>query len=186
MPIQRLLEKYKKEVIPAMMEKFGYKTGSAVPKIEKVLVNTGFGRLTAGKTSDEQKKTVEAIVKDLASITGQAPVVTKAKKSIATFKTREGMVIGAVVTLRKKKMFDFLDRVISIGLPRSRDFRGLESKSFDNQGNFTLGIREHIIFPEISPEQVRIIFGFEIIIVTTAKGKEEGLWLLKFLGFPIK
>lgn len=186
MPTKNLSGKYKKEVVPAMMEKFGYKNVNAVPRITKVVINTGFGRLVAGKSTDEQKKIADAMVQDLATIAGQAPMITLAKKSISSFKTREGMPIGAAVTLRKKKMFDFLTRLINIGLPRSRDFRGLESKSFDNQGNFTMGIKEHIIFPEIMPEKIKMIFGLEVVVVTTAKNKEEGLWLLKFLGFPIR
>lgn len=182
----RLKEKYKKEVIPAMMAKFGYKNAMAVPKLEKAVINTGFGRLVVGKTSEEQKKIYEAILRDLSLICGQKPILTCAKKSISAFKVRQGMPIGVMVVLRGKKMHDFLDRVIHIGLPRSRDFRGIEQKSLDKNGNLTIGIKEHIAFSEISPEEVRNIFGFEITIVTTAKNKEEGAELLKLLGFPIK
>lgn len=182
----KITEKYKKEVIPAMKEKFGYKSVMAVPKITKVVVNTGFGRLVVGKTSDEQKKIPEAILQDLSSICGQKPVLTQAKKSVAAFKTREGMAIGAMVTLRKKRMFDFLERFIGTALPRSRDFRGIDQNSLDNKGNLTYGIKEHIIFPEISPEKVKNIFGLEITIVTNAKNKAEGLELFKLLGFPMK
>ncbi len=181
-----LQEKYKKEVVPALKEKFGYKNDLAVPKIEKVVVNIGFGRLIAGKTSSEQKKVQEAILNDLALITGQRPILTKAKKSIAGFKIRQGMPIGAMNTLRKKKMNDFLERLIRIGLPRARDFRGIDPKSIDQNGNLTIAIKEHIAFPEILPEKAKSIFSFEITVVTTAKNKEEGLELLKLMGFPIK
>jgi len=182
----RLQEKYKNEVIPVMQEKFGYRNKMAVPKIEKVVINTGFGRLINGKSSDEQKKIYNAILEDLALIAGQKPVLTKAKKSIAGFKIRKGMEIGAMVTLRRKKMYDFIERLINIALPRSRDFKGISTKSFDKKGNLTLGIKEHIIFPEISPEAAKIIFGFQVIITTNAKNREEGIALLKAMGFPIK
>ena len=144
--ILKLKEKYKKEVIPDMMEKFGCKNKMAVPKIEKVVVNTGFGRLIAGKTSEEQKKIRDAILEDLALLSGQRPILTRAKKSISGFKIKEGMAIGAQITLRGKKMNDFLERLIHIVLPRSRDFRGIESKSLDKKGNLTIGIKEHIAF----------------------------------------
>lgn len=181
-----LKEKYQKEVVPQMMESFGYKNIMAVPRIEKVMVNSGFGRLVSGKTSNEQKKIQESILHDLALITGQRPVLTRARKSISGFKIREGMPVGAQVTLRGKRMFDFLERLIHIALPRSRDFRGIDPKSFDKEGNLTVGIKEHIAFPEISPEKVKSIFGFEVTVVTTAKNKEEGETLLKLLGFPIR
>lgn len=182
----KLRDKYKKEVIPAMQKKFGYKSTMAVPKIEKVQVNTSFGGLISGKTKGEQKKIHEPILEDLAFICGQRPILTKAKKSISGFKIREGMPVGAKVSLRKQKMYDFLERLIHIGLPRSRDFRGIDPKSFDREGNLTIAIKEHIVFPEILPEKVKNIFGFEITIVTTAKTKEEGIELLRLLGFPIK
>ena len=182
----RLQEKYKKDVIPAMREKFGYKNVMAVPKIEKVVINTGFGKLISTKTSGEQKKIYETILDDLSLICAQRPILTKAKKSIAGFKTREGMFIGAMITLRGKKMHDFLDRVIHIALPRSRDFRGIGLKSFDREGNLTIPIREHIVFPEVSPEKAKAIFGFEITVVVKSKTREEGIELLKLLGFPIK
>ena len=182
----RLQEKYQKEVIPAMMEKFGYRNKMAVPKIEKVVINTGFGRLVSGKTSEEQKKIQDTVLQDLSLISGQRPVLTRAKKSISGFKTREGQVIGAAVTLRGKKMSDFLERLIHIAFPRLRDFRGIEINSFDKKGNLTIGLREHIAFPEILPEKAKNIFGLEITIVTTAKSREEGIELLKLLGFPIK
>ncbi len=182
----RLKEKYNKEVVPVMQEKFGCKNKMAVPKIEKVVVNTGFGRLVVGKTSTEQKKIYTTILEDLALICGQRPVLTNAKKAISGFKTRKGMPIGGMVTLRKKKMYDFLERLIYIGLPRTRDFRGIDLKSFDKEGNLTISIKEHIVFPEISPEEVKVSFGFEITIVTTAKTREQGIELLRLLGFPIK
>ncbi len=182
----RLKDKYNKEVILALMEKFGYKNALAVPKIEKVVVNTGFGRLISGKTSEEQKKIYKSILEDLAMICGQYPKLTKAKKSISGFKIREGMPIGAMVTLRRKMMYDFLERLIHVALPRSRDFRGINPKSLDKKGNLTVAIKEHISFPEILPERAKTIFGLELTVVTTAKNKEEGLELLKLLGFPIK
>ena len=182
----RLQEKYKKEVIPEMMKKFGYKNSMAVPKLLKVTVNTGFGKLISGKTSEEQKKILNSILDDLAFITAQHPVLTKAKKSISGFKIRKGLPIGAKVTLRRKKMYDFLGRLIHIALPRSRDFRGIEPSSLDKKGNLTIGIREQIAFPEVSPERTKNIFGLEITVVTNAKKREEGLELLKLLGFPIK
>lgn len=182
----RLKDKYQKEVIPEMIKKFGYKNPMAVPKIEKVNVNTGFGRLTAGKSSDEQRKISEAVLNDLALICGQRPVLTKAKKSISAFKTRIGLPIGAKVSLRGKMMYDFLERLIYIALPRSRDFRGLEAKSIDKSGNLTLGIKEHISFSEILPEKAKNIFGLEVTVVSNAKSREEGLELFKLMGFPIK
>lgn len=182
----RLKEKYKKEVIPGMMERFGYKNPMAVPKIEKVVINTGFGRLLVGKTPEEQKKIYTSIIDDLSLICGQRPVLTTAQKSISGFKTRKGMPIGAMVTLRGREMYDFLERIINIAFPRSRDFRGINPKSFDKKGNLTIGVREHIAFPEVSPEKAKNIFGFEITIVTTAKKQEEGLNLLRMMGFPIK
>ena len=182
----RLLEKYKKEVIPAIQNTFGYKNKMAVPHVDKIIVNVGFGRFVTGKTTDEQKKIVEGIGQDLTLITGQKPIVTMAKKSISTFKTREGQAIGAKVTLRRKRMYDFLERLIYIALPRTRDFRGINLDSADEKGNLTIGIREHIVFPEISPEKTKTNFGLEITVVTSAKSKEEGIELLRLLGFPIK
>ena len=184
--ITKLKEKYTKEVIPAMMKKFGYKNVMAVPKVEKVVVNTGFGKMIVSKTSDEQKKTFKLIFDDLASICAQKPILTKAKKSISGFKIREGMSIGAKVTLRGRKMYDFLERVIHIALPRFRDFRGIDLKSLDKEGNLTIAIKEHIVFPEVSSEKAKNIFGFEITVVTTAKNREESIELLKLLGFPMK
>lgn len=182
----RLKEKYQKEVIPAMMKKFGYTNIMAVPKIEKVCVNSGFGRLIGGKTSQEQERIVNLILNDLTLICGQKPILTKAKKSISGFKIRKNMFIGAKVTLRRQRMYDFLERLIHIALPRSRDFHGIDISSFDEKGNLTIGIKEHIVFPEVSPEKTKNIFGLEITIVTNAKNREEGIELLKLLGFPIK
>jgi large subunit ribosomal protein L5 len=182
----RLIEKYKKEVVPVMQEKFGYKSTMTVPQVKKVIVNTGFGSQISNKTSEEQKKIYKSILEDLTLICAQRPVLTQAKKSIAGFKTRKGLQIGAVVTLRGRKMYDFLDRLIHIGLPRSRDFRGIDQKSFDKEGNLTIPIKEHIVFPEVSPEKVKNIFGFEITIVTTAKTRKEGIELLRLMGFPIR
>jgi len=182
----RLSEKYKKEVIPVMIQRFGLKSPMAVPRIRKVVVNTGFGRLVADKTNDEQKKMQTFIIEDLSTICGQRAILRGAKKAISSFKTRKGMGIGASCVLRKNQMYDFLDRLIHIALPRSRDFRGIDPKSVDNQGNLTLGIKEHIAFPEISPEKTKAILGIEITVVTNAKSKEQSLELLKLMGFPIK
>ncbi|MFQ6049943.1 MAG: 50S ribosomal protein L5 [Candidatus Paceibacterales bacterium] len=182
----RLLEKHKKEVILEMMKKFNYKNVMAVPQIKKVVVNTGFGRLISGKTSGEKKKILDSVLEDLALITGQRPIVTGAKKSISGFKIRKGFPVGAVLTLRKRMMFDFLERLIHIVLPRSRDFQGIKPTSFDKQGNLTLAIKEHIAFPEVSPEKTKNIFGLEITVVTSAKSREEGIELLRLMGFPIK
>ncbi len=177
-----MLAKYRNEVIPAMREKFGYKSIMAVPKIEKVVINVGFGR----KAVARETATIEKMEKDLAKLTGQKPAVRKAKKSISGFKVRQGMAIGMMITLRGKRMYDFIDRLISIALPRSRDFHGLDPKSFDKQGSLSIGIKEHSIFPEITYESLKDIFGLEISVVTTAKSQEEGKELLKLIGFPIK
>ena len=178
----RLLVKYHKEVVPAMREKFGYKSIMAVPRIEKVVINVGFGRRAVVK----ETAAIEKIEKDLAKLTGQKPAVRKAKKSISGFKVRQGMEIGAMVTLRGKRMYDFIDRLVSIALPRSRDFHGLDPKSLDKQGSLSVGIKEHSIFPEITYESLKDIFGLEISVVTTAKRREEGMELLKLMGFPIR
>jgi len=182
----RLKEKYQKEVVAKMMEKFGYKNTMIVPKIEKVVVNTGCGRQVAGKTSEEQKKIIDFILEDISIICGQRAVRTYAKKAISSFKIRQGMPIGVKVNLKGKKMTDFLERLIHLTLPRTRDFKGIPSESLDQQGNLTIAIKEHIAFPEILPEKVKNIFGLEITIVTTAKSKEEALELFRLLGFPIK
>ena len=182
----RLKEKYTKQVISAMKEKFSYKNIMAVPKITKTVVNTGFGKMIANKTSGEKKKIEKAILDDLAVICGQHIILTKAKKSIAGFKIREGMNIGAMTVLRGHSSYDFLERLINVGLPRIKDFRGINIKSIDQNGNLTIAIKEHTIFPEISPEKTSFIFGFEITVVTTAKTQEEGIELFRLLGFPIK
>lgn len=182
----KLKEKYQKEVVPQLMKEFGCQSNMAVPKIDKVVLNTGFGRLVVDKTGEEQKKIQEAIINDLTLIAGQKVILTRAKKAVAAFKTRKGMPIGATVTLRGQKMYDFLERLIHVALPRSRDFQGIEPKAIDRQGNLTLAIKEHIAFPEISPEKTKMLFSFEITIVTTTKNKEQGLKLLKSLGLPIK
>ncbi len=176
----KLQEKYIKEVIPKMKERFGYKNVAAALKIEKVTVNTGIGKFL------QDEKAIDEIVKDLSLITGQKPIFTKAKKAISGFKIREGLNVGLAVTLRKRKMFDFIERLINLALPRSRDFRGIDQKSVDQRGNLTIGIREQIIFPEISHENIRNIFGMEITVKTTAKNKEGGMELLRLMGFPIK
>lgn len=183
---KKLTEKYNNEAVPAMREKFSYKNNMAVPKIEKVIVNTGFGRQITQKTSDEQKKYIEFVVEDISQITGQKAVKTFAKKAIAGFKIRKGMPIGVKVTLRGKRMNSFLERFIHLTLPRTRDFRGIDKKSVDRNGNLTIGIKEHIAFPEVLPEKIKSIFGLEITVTTTAKTKDEGLELFKLLGFPIK
>jgi len=182
----RLKEKYIKEVVPAMMQRFSLQNAMAVPKIIKAVVNTGFGRQIAAKTGEEAKRFYEPILEDLGLICGQRPVLNRAKKSISSFKIRQGMPIGASVTLRGSRMYDFLERLIHIALPRTRDFRGIDQGSFDKNGNLTIGIREQIVFPEISQEKVRMIFGFEATVTTTAKTKEEGIELLRLMGFPIK
>jgi large subunit ribosomal protein L5 len=182
----RLKEKYQKEVIPEMMKRFNYESKMAVPKIEKVVVNVGFGKMVSSKLPQERQKIIDAIVNDLSLICAQKPALTKAKKTISGFKVREGEIIGAKVTLRKQRMYDFLERLIHIALPRSRDFQGISISSFDEKGNLTIGIREHIAFPEVSPEKVKFIFPFEITIVTNAKSREEAIALFELLGFPIK
>ena len=178
--MNRLEEKYKKEVVPSLMEKNNYKTVMLVPKIEKIVVNMGVGDALANS------KNLEAAVSDLAKITGLKPIETKAKKSIAAFKVREGHKIGCKVTLRGERMYEFLDKLISIGLPRVRDFRGLSSKSFDGRGNYTIGIKEQLIFPEINFDEVEKVRGMDIVIVTTAKTNEEAFELLKELGVPFR
>lgn len=175
---------YQKTAVPKLKEKFGYKNPMATPKIEKVTLNTSFGKLAAGKTTDEQRKIAESIQNDLSLVAGQRAVLTKARKSISGFKLREGMPIGVKATLRGAKMYDFLERLVNIVLPRSRDFQGIKRNCVDQEGNLNLGMKEHIFFPEISPEQSRVPFGLEVSVTTTAKSKEEGLALLRALGFP--
>ena len=175
-----ILEKYKKEVIPTMKEKFGYQNDLAVPRIIKVAVNIGIGKAL------KDKKMQETISKDLAMITGQKPVPCLAKGAISGFKIRKGMKVGLKTTLRGKKMYEFLDRLVGATIPRIRDFRGLLEKSIDKEGNLTIGMKEHIVFPEIAHEDVRLIFGLEITVVTNAKDRNEAVELFRLLGFPIK
>lgn len=182
----KLKEKYIKEVVPGLQKQFGYKNKMLVPKIEKVVINIGFGRFVAGQSSSDRKKIQQVFLDDLILISGQKPQLTKAKKSIAGFKIRQGMAIGTAVTLRKKMMYDFLDRLIHISLPRTRDFQGIKANSVDKHGNLTIGIKEHIAFPEISPEKAKDIFSLEATVVSTADNQEQGLALFKLLGFPIK
>ena len=179
-------EQYIKTALPSLKESFEYKSPMAAPRISKIIVSSGAGKLIAQKTSDEQKKAIQHISENLAQITGQKPVVTKAKKSISAFKLRQGMPIGVKVVLRGKKMYDFFYRLVNIAMPRLRDFRGIDKKCFDEQGNMTVGFKEQTIFPEISPEEAKILFGFEVTVATTAKKREEGIELLRLLGFPLK
>ena len=178
--MNRLEEKYKNEVVPSLMSKHNYKTVMLVPKIEKIVVNMGVGDAVANS------KMLEAAMNDLEKITGQKVIETKAKKSISSFKLREGNKIGCKVTLRGEKMYTFLDKLISISLPRVRDFRGLSSKSFDGRGNYTIGIKEQLIFPEINFDEVIKVRGMDVVIVTTAKSNEEAYDLLKELGVPFR
>jgi large subunit ribosomal protein L5 len=176
----RLKEKYRKEIAPALAKEFGIENVMAIPKIEKVVVNMGMGEAIANS------KILDTAVEELRSVTGQKPVVTKAKKSIAAFKLRQGMNIGTMVTLRGDRMYEFLDRLISVALPRVRDFRGISGKAFDGRGNYTLGIREQLIFPEIDFNKVDKTRGMNISIVTTASTDEQARSLLKALGMPFR
>lgn len=175
-----LKEKYLTEVRPALVEQFAYKNILEAPRLEKVVINMGIGE---GK---DNPKLLESAARELSLITGQKPVITKAKKSVASFKLREGMSIGCKVTLRGEKMYDFVNKLINVALPRVRDFRGISPKSFDGRGNYSLGLKEQIIFPEINYDDVEKIQGMDIIIVTTAKTDEEARELLKKLGMPFK
>lgn len=176
----RLKDKYKNEIVKAMMDKFGYKNIMEVPRLEKVVINMGVGEAT------QNTKAIDAAVEDLMVITGQRPVVTKAKKSIAGFKLRAGMKIGCKVTLRGDRMWEFVDRFINVALPRVRDFRGVSPKSFDGRGNYNLGIREQLIFPEIDYDKIDKVRGMDINFVTTAKTDEEARELLRLLGMPFR
>ena len=178
--MNRVLEHYKNEVMAKLTEQFGYTTVMQVPKIDKIVVNMGVG------DSISNSKLLDAAVEDLTQITGQKPLVTKAKKSIAVFKLREGMSIGAKVTLRGERMYEFYDKLISIALPRVRDFRGVNPNSFDGRGNYTIGIKEQLIFPEIEYDKIDKIRGMDIIFVTTAKTDEEAKELLALLGMPFR
>ena len=174
----RLKAEYAERVHPAMREKFGYKNVMEVPAIEKIVLNMGVGEAVA------DSKKINAAIGDLTSIAGQRPVATKARNSIAGFKLREGMNVGAKVTLRGDRMYEFLDRLLTIALPRVRDFRGLNPKSFDGRGNFAMGIKEHIVFPEINYDKIDQVWGMDVIVTTTAKTDDEARELLKLTGFP--
>ena len=176
----RMQVKYKEEIVSALMERFKYKNIMEVPKLNKIVINIGLG------SAKDNPKVLESALRDLEIISGQKPVITTAKKSIANFKLREGMKIGTKVTLRGEKMYDFLDRVVNIALPRVRDFRGVSASSFDGRGNYALGIKEQLIFPEIVYDMIDQIRGMDIIIVTTAKTDEESKALLELLGMPFK
>jgi len=184
--MDNLQQKYEKEVIPAMMQKFGYKNPMAVPRIKKIVINSSFGKEVVGKSASEREKIQNLIMQDLSLITGQKTNLVKSKKSIAGFKLREGLEIAAVVTLRKRRMWDFLERLIYLSLPRSRDFKGINPKSIDRNGNLSMGFKEHVSFPEIFTEKEKTIFGLEITVATNSRSKEEGLELYKLLGFPLK
>jgi len=176
----RLRETYRNEVVPALMQEFKYSTVMQVPRLEKVVLNIGLGEAL------QNNKALDAAVGDLTAISGQKPMITKAKKSIAAFKLREGQSIGAMVTLRSVKMYEFLDRLMNLALPRIRDFRGISRRSFDGRGNYSLGLREQIIFPEIDYDKVDKIRGLEVAIVTTAPDDAQGYALLKRLGMPFR
>ena len=176
----RLREKYKKEVVPSLMKEFGMTNVMAVPRLEKVVVNMGVGEAT------QNAKVLDPAVAELAQITGQKPIVTKAKKSIAAFKVREGQSIGAMVTLRGGRMYEFLDRLMNIALPRVRDFKGVSTKSFDGRGNYTLGLHDQLIFPEIDYSKIEKMKGMNVTIVTTAKSDDQARSLLKLMGMPFR
>ena len=175
-----LREQYEKEVVPALMKKFGYKSIMQVPKLDKIVINIGLG------DTRDNPKSLENAINDLTQITGQKPVVTKAKKSIAAFKIREGVDIGCKVTLRSNKMYDFAYKFMNVALPRVRDFRGVSANSFDGRGNYSIGVKEQLIFPEIEYDKVDKLRGMDIVFVTTAKSDEEARELLKLLGMPFK
>ncbi len=175
-----LKEKYVKEIVPKLIETYKYNNSMQVPKVEKIVINMGLGEAI------QNIKILDSAAKELSFITGQKPVITRAKKSIAAFKLREGMPIGCMVTLRRGRMYDFLDRLINLSLPRVRDFRGISGKAFDGNGNYSLGIKEQIIFPEINYDQIDKIKGLNISVVTSAKSDEEGKELLKLMGMPFR
>lgn len=175
-----LKEQYQKEVVPALMKKFGYKSIMEVPKLDKIVINIGLG------DTRDNPKSLENAINDLTQITGQKPVITKARKSIAAFKLREGANVGCKVTLRKDKMYDFAYKLFNVSLPRVRDFRGLPNNSFDGKGNYSLGIKEQVIFPEIEYEKIDKVRGMDIIFVTTANSDEEAKELLSLLGMPFR
>ena len=176
----KLREVYQERVVPALMKRFGYKNRMEVPKLGKIVINMGLGEAI------QNIKILDSAVQELGQITGQKPVITKAKKSIAQFKLRTGMPIGCMVTLRKERMYEFFNRLVNVALPRVRDFKGLSGKSFDGRGNYALGIREQLIFPEINYDKIDKVKGMNIVIVTTAKTDEEGKELLRLLGMPFR
>ena len=176
----RLKMRFRKEGVPALMQQFGFKNPNQVPRLEKIVVNMGLGEALSNN------KILESAVDQLGAITGQKPVVTRARKSIANFKLRQGQAIGCAVTLRNDRMFEFLDRLINVALPRVRDFKGVSAKAFDGRGNYTLGVREQIIFPEINYDQIEKVKGLNVSIVTTAKNDEHGLALLRHFGMPFR
>ena len=178
--VNRLVTKYNNEVVPALIKEFGYTTPMQAPKFEKIVINIGVGDATTNS------KALDDAVAELATITGQHPVVTKAKKSIATFKVRQGQAIGCKVTLRGTRMYEFYDRLVSISLPRVRDFRGVSKNAFDGHGNYTLGVKEQLIFPEIDYDKVSKIRGMDVVIVTTANTDKEAFALLREMGMPFK
>ena len=177
-PVPRLKKKYQGDVVPAMMKEFGYKNPLQVPRLEKITLNVGLGEAI------QNIKVLDAAVAEVAAITGQKPVITRAKKAIANFKLREGVPIGCMVTLRRERMYEFLDRLIHVALPRVRDFKGVSDRSFDRRGNYSLGLREQIVFPEIQADKVDKARGLSVSIVTTAKTDQEGKALLKYMGMP--
>jgi large subunit ribosomal protein L5 len=176
----KLKEVYQERAVPALMKRFGYKNRMEVPKLEKIIINMGLGEAI------QNIKILDSAVQELSQITGQKPVITKAKKSIAQFKLRTGMPIGCMVTLRQERMYEFFNRLVNVALPRVRDFKGLSGKSFDGRGNYALGIREQLIFPEIHYDKIDKVKGMNIVIATTAKTDEEGKELLKLLGMPFR
>lgn len=176
----KLKEVYQEKVVPALMKRFNYKNRMEVPKLEKIVINLGLGEAI------QNIKILDSAASELSQITGQKPVITKAKKSIAQFKLRTGMPIGCMVTLRKERMYEFFNRLVNVALPRVRDFKGVSSKSFDGRGNYALGIREQLIFPEIHYDKIDKVKGMNIVIVTTAKTDEEGKELLRLLGMPFR
>ncbi|HLT58479.1 MAG TPA: 50S ribosomal protein L5 [Limnochordales bacterium] len=178
--MSRLKEKYLKEVVPALMERFGYRSIMQVPKLEKIVLNMGVGEAA------QDAKLLDGAMEDLMAISGQKPAITRAKKSIAAFKVRAGMPVGCKVTLRGQRMYDFLDKLINVGLPRIRDFRGVSPRAFDGRGNYSLGLQEQLIFPEIKYDKVDKIRGLDVVIVTTAKTDEEAYALLSELGMPFR
>ncbi|MBV8695180.1 MAG: 50S ribosomal protein L5 [Chloroflexi bacterium] len=176
----RLKEKYRQEVVPALLQEFNYKNPMQVPSIHKVVVNIGMGEAI------QNSKAMDSAVADLATITGQRPVITRAKRSVAAFKLREGMQIGCMVTLRSERMYQFLDKLMNVALPRLRDFQGVSAEAFDGRGNYTLGLREQLVFPEIDYDKVDKVRGMEVCIVTTARTDQEGQRLLRLMGMPFK